>query len=177
MKSALKQKGRIDNENIFYLEKEGVSILMINLEKVTFGEIDSRSSLVAITKEGLGDYFMYFDTVSGVLNKDGVYTNVKASANFIDSQTYADFKYIKSSSLPSNKFSTESESYCVEEYYMQMEADCNSELVCNITCKIAAPLCAAVWFTTALIRCFWDWYYGVEYFVLNETFIYEKREI
>ena len=85
LKYALKQKGDIDNRNIYYLEKEG-----------------------------LDDYFMYSDTVSGVLNDDGGYINVGASAEFIDDAVYEGFEFVRTSNWSSYKSSLESEGYLLK---------------------------------------------------------------
>ncbi|MFT6871848.1 MAG: hypothetical protein ACJAVN_000852 [Roseivirga sp.] len=172
--------GNLDLESMFLLRSDDMYIININLKLKTIGGRIERKTLVAMSTDAIDSHFMYTTTVSGVENFDSgtgdkYYSDMDIYASQIGKLVEATIKTEPmasfgspydwtNASVASLNMSNSLEDSCIEDYYFELKISCGVVMACDLMCALTGPMCAVSWAFTASVRCFWEWYYGIEHY-------------
>ncbi len=174
--------GQIDDENIYVLKRSDSYVLQIGILREQSPGKFEEATIVAVSTEDIERHFIHYTIAKAdlVVNHDGTQEYENFDLEVLSSSDLAvPYKggnnevEIAKTSMSSNRhsgvlFMTTSsmlyEDTCVEEYYAEMRDDCLDSMACDIACTLLLQACRLEWAAIASTRCFWDWYYGVEYF-------------
>ncbi len=176
----IRNLGKIDLNNIYLLKRNEMYVLQVGILRSPSPGKFEEAALVAVSTVEIEGHFIHYtiaradlangeDQIPGYENFNlevlsGSDLAVPYQPDFEDvTITDAALSLNNGVKVSSMAYHHE-EDTCVEEYYAEMRDECLEVMACDIACTLLLQACRLEWAAVASARCFWDWYYGVEYF-------------